>query len=187
MIDRSTGMVTADHVHLVMKSLAKLHAISFAMKDQQSQKFAELAPNFAEVFVSRDSANFRTYFNKSAQQTLDTVSNEEDDAHVFARAKRFFERDALDTMIDCLDLTVNGLVGVISHGDTWQNNLMFTNDKNGIPTGICLLDWQVSRIASPVLDVLYFIFSSTTKELRDAHYDDFLQMYHNTLSAHIQR
>lgn len=186
MIDRSMGMVTAKHAHLMMQSLAKFHAISFAMKNQQSKKYEELASNMADVFLSRDNVNFRTYFNKTAQQTLDTVLNEED-AHLLARAKRFFERDALDIMVDCIDSNVNGLLDIITHGDTWQNNLMFKNDKNGIPNEICMLDWQVSRIASPVLDIVYFIFSCTTKELRDAHYDDFLKTYHNTLSAHIQR
>lgn len=156
------------------------------MKDQQSDKFAALASNLTEIFLDRNNANFRMYFNKAAQQALDTVSNEED-AHFLARVKRFFGRDALDSMADCIDLNMNGLDGVITHGDAWQNNLMFKNDKNGIPMEISMLDWQVSRIASPLLDVMYFIFSCTTKELRDAHYDDFLKTYHHTLSAHIRR
>lgn len=189
MIDRSTGTVTAKHVQLVMQSLAKFHAVSFAMKDQQSTKFEELASNLTEVLFSRDNDNLKTYFNKAAQHTLDSVSNE-GDAQLLARAKRFFERDALDLVMDCMDSNVSGLVCVITHGDNWQNNQMFSscaNDESGTPDEICMLDWQVSRIASPVLDILYFIFSCTTKELRDAHYDDFLKTYHNTLAAHIRR
>lgn len=47
---------------------------------------------------------------------------------------------------------------------------------------ICFLDWQISRYASPAVDVLYQIFSSTRKELRDRHYTNLLCVYYTALS-----
>lgn len=38
------------------------------------------------------------------------------------------------------------------------------------------------RYASPVLDLAYYIFGCTVKELRDKHLHEFLNVYYNTLS-----
>lgn len=40
---------------------------------------------------------------------------------------------------------------------------------------------------SPVLDLVYFIFSSTDKQFRDEHYDDLIRAYHSSLSALLER
>lgn len=51
---------------------------------------------------------------------------------------------------------------------------------------ICLLDWQVIRYASPVIDLLYNIFTSTDQALRDKEYDNLLQLYYKSLSRTIK-
>lgn len=44
------------------------------------------------------------------------------------------------------------------------------------------LDWQMLRPSSPVLDLVYFLFTSTHKPLRDEHYDSLLQIYYTILA-----
>lgn len=56
-----------------------------------------------------------------------------------------------------------------------------------MPHHICLIDFQISRCASPVLDLVYFLFTSTTKEMRDAHLEEVLSIYHTALSATVNR
>lgn len=51
---------------------------------------------------------------------------------------------------------------------------------------IRILDWQVIRYISPAIDLLYNIFTSTSKELRDAEYDNLLQVYHGSLSKMVK-
>lgn len=51
---------------------------------------------------------------------------------------------------------------------------------------IRILDWQVIRYISPAIDLLYNIFTSTNKELRDAEYDNLLQVYHGSLSKMVK-
>jgi hypothetical protein len=50
-----------------------------------------------------------------------------------------------------------------------------------------LLDFQLIRYGAPVNDLVYFIFTSTNEELRDEHYENLLQIYHNTLCDFITR
>jgi hypothetical protein len=59
--------------------------------------------------------------------------------------------------------------------------------QNGKPIELRLLDFQIIRYASPVLDVVHYLFTTTTKELRDRHLNEFLDVYYETLSGFIKR
>lgn len=49
-----------------------------------------------------------------------------------------------------------------------------------------LLDWQIARYCSPVLDLVHFIFSCTD-EVRTKHYDELLNTYHQSLKDLLDR
>lgn len=182
-VDRYACDITADHVYLIMKTLARLHAISFALSDQQPAKFKELVSKLSEEFVRPDDLFTREFFKKQSLLILEVISGEED-AHLLKVINKLFERHPFDIAEDCLD---NSSEAVISHGDTHQNNVMFKCDAFGKPIEAILLDWQETRYSSPVLDIVFFMFCCTTKELRDIHYDNFLRAYHESLSSHIRR
>ncbi|XP_031627429.1 uncharacterized protein LOC116343490 isoform X2 [Contarinia nasturtii] len=184
-VDRHKEDMTAEHVNLVMKTLGKFHAISFALKDQQPNKFNELASNLSEVFVRKDDIRLGEIVNQQAEIMLNVVSADED-AHLLAKVKKLCDQGIFSIATDCLDTELTGEATVISHGDTWQNNTMFKYDTNSKPMKVCLLDWQTSRHSSPVIDIVYFIFCCTTKKLREVHYESFLDIYHESLCEHIK-
>lgn len=185
MIDRFTEDVTANHVRLVMQTLGKFHAISFAVQDQQPKKFIELASNLNELYIRKDDKQLRAYFNMMANSILDALSSDED-AFVRSKLTKLLERDAIDIAADCID-TKSFSSTAITHADAWQENIAFKYDENGKPIEAGLLDWQMARVSSPVLDIVYCIFCCTTKELRDEHYDEFLEAYHQSLTLHIRK
>lgn len=185
-IDRHTQSITVDHVRLIMQSLGKFHAISFALKDQQPEKFNEYASKLDEIFIRRSDPHLRAFFNNQSESVFKVVSGE-NDAHLLAKVKKLYEQEAIDIAADCLELKSTDGATVISHGDAWQNNTMFRYDKDGKPIEISLIDWQISRHSSPIIDIVYYMFCCTTKELRDAHYEHFLKVYHESLSIHIRR
>lgn len=185
-IDRRAEEVTPEHVRLVMQSLGKFHAISLALKDQQPDRFKELAASLDEVFIRDDDPHLRECFTKQAELAIDAVSGA-DDAHLLNKVKQFYEKEAIDIGVECLNLKLTGSASVITHGDCNQNNTMFRYDNNGKPIEVSLLDWQTVREASPIIDIVYFMFCCTTKELRDAHYNELLKIYHDSLSTHIER
>lgn len=184
-IDRFTQDVTADHVYLVMEALAKFNALSFALKDQQPEKYKELASNLKDVPLKKEGF-VREYFDRQSECIYKVLANEED-AHLLAKIEKAFESGPMNVAFKCFDLEVTDPGCVISHGDAWQNNVMFRYDEHGKPIEVSLLDWQASRYSTPIADIVYFIFCCTTKELRDAHYDNFLNVYHQSLSTHIRR
>lgn len=185
-IDRQTSTITANHVRLVMQGLAKFHAISFALKDQQPNKFNELTSNLSEVFIMRSNTPLRFALNYQTKLVFNAVTGA-NDAHLLAKMTEFYKNEAIDTAVDCIDLEATGSASVITYGDVWQNNILFKYDSNGEPIETSFVDWQAVRHASPVIDIAFFIFCCTTKEVRDIHYNDFIRTYHETLSMHIQR
>lgn len=183
-IDRHNGVMTADHVRLVMQGFAKFHAISFALKDQHPEEFNELTSNLTEVFICKTNIQLRYYLSEQAKEVYKALSNE---AELLAKVKMFYEKEALDIAADCIDLKSKASASVITYGDVHQNNILFRNDGNGKPIETCFLDWQGVRHTSPVLDIAFFIFCNTTKAVRDVYYDEFLKIYHETLTAQIRR
>lgn len=182
----SDRKMDANHVRLVMQALGKFHAISFAAKDQQPDKFNEIASKLDEIYVRAEDHHWREFFNEQSDKILNLLSNDEDTL-LYTKVKKLFEHEALDIAVDCLKLELAGTASVITHGDAWQNNMMFRYDDNGKPVEISIIDWQISRHSSPIIDIVHFMFFSTTKELRDAYYEHFLHAYHDSLSAHIRR
>lgn len=184
-IDRYTEEVTPDHVYLFMQALGKFHALSFALKDQQPQKFQELASNLKEFFQT-DDLNVKDSFNQQTKSITAILKNDED-AHLLIKVESLYVKDPIVIALECVDSKLAGSASVIAYGDAWQNNTMFRYDEQRKPIEISLLDWQESRHSTPIIDLAKFIFCCTTKQVRDAHYDNFLKTYHDTLSAHIRR
>lgn len=49
------------------------------------------------------------------------------------------------------------------------------------------MDWQISRYGSPVIDLIYYIFSATDKDLRASEYKNLLNLYHSSLSEIVKK
>lgn len=50
-----------------------------------------------------------------------------------------------------------------------------------------MIDWQLCRYGSPVLDLMYFIFTSTDAKLRAEYYEELLQAYYTSLVDYLKR
>lgn len=57
-------------------------------------------------------------------------------------------------------------------------------DRNGksVPIANKLIDFQLGRYGSPIFDLSILIYSCTTQELREKHFDHILKVYYNALS-----
>lgn len=66
-------------------------------------------------------------------------------------------------------------------------NLFVCLTCKGIAEDVKILDWQLIRYISPAIDLLYNIFTSTDKALRQNEYDNLLETYHNALSRMVKQ
>lgn len=65
----------------------------------------------------------------------------------------------------------------ISHCDLWCNNTM-QKIENGKIVKNKLLDFQLFQYASPICDLIFFIFSSIRNDILKEHFEEFLRHYH---------
>lgn len=183
-LDNSSKEITVDHARLFLEALAKFHAISIAISDQQPEKFKQLTSNLTDVYVFKGNATADVFYAAQAESLLKTCSAPSD-AHLYRKLKEFFAKGAHNVALEIIEQEISESATVISYGDAHQNNTLYDSNEN--PVKICFIDWQLSRHASPAIDFIYFVFFCTTKEMRDIHYEHLLKTYHNSLSAHIRR
>jgi aminoglycoside/choline kinase family phosphotransferase len=74
---------------------------------------------------------------------------------------------------------LDGLMGpnTLNHNDYRVDNLLWDGDE------IVVLDFQMSSIASGLVDFAYFVGQSVPKEVRKARFDDLLDTYLSELAA----
>lgn len=171
-----------NHVKFIMTELARLHAVSFAILDQKPELFEEFSKMRKNLMSELD----HTGFEQQTEMQLDKAQNTLDPETDKKEIERFqeFRKDYLTAMKDILEDVCDPYC-VIRHGDCWTNNVLFAyRDKSqpNVPTNLCFLDWQLSHVASPVLDILYFIYACTDANLRDNHLDQLLKDYYKTLT-----
>lgn len=97
------------------------------------------------------------------------------------KMEELFSGDLYDKMVD--GCSTRNQYSVFSHGDCWAPNFLFKyGDNKDIPVASKIIDFQLSRFASPALDISFFIYSCTDQMTRARHYDVLLKEYHTSLS-----
>lgn len=107
--------VTVDHVKLVMQVMGKLHALSFALKDQQPEKFESIVSKLDEVFFSPNNTGMAIYIN-SLPKTLFNAISDGKDAYLLKRVVQLYERNQFDMGAECVNSTLAEPYAVICHG-----------------------------------------------------------------------
>ncbi|XP_058443609.1 uncharacterized protein LOC131425605 [Malaya genurostris] len=184
MVDRHRDM-SLEHYQLMLKALAHLHATSFALKDQQSEKFERFRSMKEILALPEAHALMGPWYTQMAARTMELL-DEQKEPEVYQKTKKVLTLSWPELARDLLNGQNAEPYAVLSHGDCWHNNLLYKyEDDNAVD--IRLLDWQCCRYVSPVVDLMYFIFLASSKAFRDQYYDQLLDFYHRTLSDFIRR
>ncbi|VEN62677.1 unnamed protein product [Callosobruchus maculatus] len=165
------------HIRTVLREYAKLHALSFALRDQNKPLFDSLTAQLKEPFLDFLTES-KVAFDTSIQETLDLLKSSGDE-DLYQKYKRLSKGGA-SRLVEII-ATVDEKA-VIVHGDCWNNNFMFqykNNDKSS-PTSVMILDWQFSSLKSPAYDLAYFLYTTSTRSANLFH--QYLQEYHKHLS-----
>lgn len=176
--------IDLEHCKLCFRILAQYHALSFAMRDQEPEKFEQISNEIFETYYAeRLWSWYERFWKRLCGIAIDAVEKEYPDSIYEKKIKEFCVPETYKKMIDAVEDTK--ATGVISHGDCWTNNFLFKYVE-GKAVDAKIIDFQLTRCASPVLDISFVIYACTTKELRDEHYEELLKEYHQELSKRIK-
>lgn len=120
--------VLSEHSYAVVEQLAKFHAISFALKDQRPDDYAELKKLHDILSVFFYSGHMEAAFEKNLERTIKSLADA-DHIRVMngvrGNLKKFFN--------DCHGDDVCEPFGVLGHGDCHNNNILYRHQE-----GVCI-------------------------------------------------
>lgn len=111
--------VRIDHVRLMLEELGKLHGVSFAMKDQQPDKF-EPFKRLEDFLISFLEKKAIGWFHSAYDMAAEVV---DDERHL--KLLRDVKENTIEYVKECVDTKRFEPFGVINHGDSWNNNLLY--------------------------------------------------------------
>ncbi|XP_046659457.1 uncharacterized protein LOC124353589 [Homalodisca vitripennis] len=186
---KDEGYVIADkfkqldypHCELVFKTVAKFHAASLACY-HDDLRFIEGVS--AENFYIEGGTSFRSFMEGFVNQ----FGKAFDVFGVADSFKRLFN-DRVGRLWDsgvmaCKPKETGS--NVLVHGDLWCNNLMFKYDGSGNLLDVKFLDYQRTKFCSPVVDLLYFLWSSANSEVLDSRQKELYSIYLETLNSTLE-
>lgn len=153
--------INYDHAKLVLEALERLHAISFALKAQQPQKFEKFKGLSDFMTTHLSESNFYKIMTAAISRAAETL----DEADVEIRKRVLSLNDDFSGLMkELVNPDLAEPYTVATHADCWTNNFMFTTKlvfllsvkflvildfffafQSDVPDKVVLLDWQVSR------------------------------------------
>ncbi|XP_022125350.2 uncharacterized protein LOC111000272 [Pieris rapae] len=171
-----------EHCQLTVQVLAKFHALSFAMRDQKPEEFAKLSNVLPENYYDPTYWDwYEKFWKRLCITAIDAVEREYPNTVYVDKIKEFAIPERYLDMIQAVQDKTNG---VISQGDCWTVNFLYKYE-NKQPIDAKMIDFQLARCASPVLDLSFAIYACTDQNLREKHYDALLKDYYDVLSKQI--
>lgn len=110
-----------DNSRLVFEQLAKFHAISFALKDQRPDYYKRELRPLRDIFMEFfRNGNSKQLFLSSYQRALEVL----DDPKQLAIVQEMHD-NLIESFEKCIGDGVAEPYDAVSHGDCWNNNMLF--------------------------------------------------------------
>ncbi|CAH0550374.1 unnamed protein product [Brassicogethes aeneus] len=175
-----------NHIKLVLQNYAKLHALSFVLKNENPALFDTFKSNSEDVYMDIIKKCGTAGIIRNLISRVLKSESVRKDLKTFEKLTKF-QSEVIDVMSDLINIQASGDYGVVGHGDNWTNNMLFKyENSNGLNElqDVKFIDWQLSRFGSPVLDLSYFLCTSSGKESLKG-LNKLLKVYHSRLTQQL--
>ncbi|CAG9833656.1 unnamed protein product [Diabrotica balteata] len=178
-IDRYLGC-NRNEAELILKDLAMLHAVPIALKMNNPEQFqAEIRPKLNNAFPVE---KIRNHAFLNGWFLVEEILYESDKCVPFIpQVKLLWDKFKCQE-----EYKSREPFSTFYHGDLWINNIMlkFENDQ-AIKSKF--IDFQLYDYRSPVLDLLFFLFTSIQTSVLKNQFDHLLIVYYENLIKNLQQ
>lgn len=117
-----TESLPIDHCRLVIQELAKLHAVSYALRDQKPEVFDEFKNlrDSLQKLLNITNNHMKEHFDRMYDQVIGSLKSDEHKAileHIKGNMVKYSD--------DIFNIDAHKEIGVVCHGDCWNNNFIF--------------------------------------------------------------
>ncbi|CAH1111217.1 unnamed protein product [Psylliodes chrysocephalus] len=169
-----------NHIKLVLSNYAKFHAISLAIRDQKPKVFETIEKTCYDMVLEKISM-IGAMYEKSVRKVIKNL-NEVGRMDLKKRYEKLVEPNVVEIVKDLL-LDVPD-ERVLTHADCHNGNFMFEykDGNEESPINMVLLDFQVTFVFSPILDLSTYLYCGASKE-EFSHFTELMEFYHDELSS----
>lgn len=165
------------HLPIMFKTYAKFHALSFAYRQQNEEKYNHAIKHITDIFavMTEPSENSGT-ITAMAESFLSALEFFDPITEADTLTKLKAVGDIKEAIREVRPYTSK--YKCFSHGDCWSNNMLFKYKQSGEVDDMKLLDFQFPGTSTPVQDLSFFFYSGASKQDLDK-VDYYLDLYYN--------
>lgn len=180
--------LTKDHFDMMIECLAQFHAVSLALKIENSETFFNVIENIKPLCFEAPGgvpSFFDVLHEISTNRLFDSIFNQQRQYDVqFLEDIKQLKEIVGDKPVKLFDRfrQVDDFA-VIGHGDYHRNNLLFKRIGDRV-ANMKMIDFQQVRYGSPCLDLSFCMYLNISDDLRQSLWDEILQKYHQQFIKH---
>ncbi|XP_046749904.1 uncharacterized protein LOC124413400 [Diprion similis] len=177
MADRENGL-DLDHCLVAIRNLARFHAASVALLEKDPDALA----TYNKGLYRKNQTPLLINYLKGCVRSLANVTSDWRELSPRISEKILKLSDVVfDKGCEAVQFRKDEFT-VLNHGDLWINNILFVYDERCQPVNSIFVDFQLCYRGSPANDILYFIGTSPTDDVRVLHRELLLREYHTSLA-----
>lgn len=174
LLNRFVSM-TDEEVKMAVKDLAKFHALSYVLKVNNKKMHDDMKVRLKNIWArTAESEQMTEYAAAMERETQSLIKNED-----YRKRTEGLILNMNKLSLDMHHDDIESEYSAIIQGDCWVNNMMFQIENNK-PISVIMLDYQITRLASPAVDFLHLTLNCTDYEIRAEHFDKWKDYYHTS-------
>ncbi|XP_063699896.1 uncharacterized protein LOC134830372 [Culicoides brevitarsis] len=182
-----SSVLDFEHLAIALKTLARLHAASIAVEERTRSEIPKLYPHLLDENGYPENHGENGYRQKGVRLMTKTILE-------LVKVLPGYDDWDINETLEAFPEVINRIYdlvkpsekyrNVMNQADLWSSNILFKYEDDK-PIDSRLVDFQFSRYAPPAYEIATLLTVSNTKDFREKHEKELLDIYYEALDAEL--